>query len=278
MNKKSKMISVIAVGILSLFLFVSCGNIGEYGDYSDAYKKTTSLGSLNVEFKLEVDDGEQTMSSTGNMKMNNSGELYYEMTINDKDIMQYVTDGEIHTFVDGFEQISSTDDKNKGTQKADPEGGEGQPNEKTDESGFNSEKFLEEFSGMLEAGKIKEMGVLDPIPSMYIDEITKSEENGNVVYTMTFPDEFSDRLLDTMIEEQVGDSDGITFGKLKDFKCISKENSDGYINYIEYRGFVPVTVPAKYMDSGKEKVFDLEIVLKANIINPGTAVKVVIPE
>ncbi len=277
MTKKHTRI-IAAAGVILMLNLASCGGKNAYGEYNEAYKKTASVGSLNVEFDLSVDKGDETVESEGNMKMNNAGDVYYEMKINGKDILQYVQNGEVHTFVDGEEQVTSTEDKNNGTQKADPNGGEGQPNAKEDGTAFESEKFLEEFSGMLEAGKIKEMGILDPIPSKYIRSIEKTVDGSDTVYTMTFPDEFLQRLLDAMIDEQVSSDGGLTFSNLKDFTCITKANSDGFMNYIEYKGYTTVTVPAKYMTSGEDEVFDLHIELSVNIINPGVAAEVVIPE
>lgn len=250
-----------------------------YTGYSNAYKKMSETGSLNVLFNLKVDDGTQTMSSTGNMKMNSKNEVYYEMTINGKSIVQYVQNGQVHTIVDGTEQVSSTSNTDKGTDKANMEGGEGAPNEKTDNTGFNSAKFLEEFSGILEAGKIKEMGVMDPISSKYISKITSSESGSDTVYTMTFPDEFLRILLNNMVKEQVQTSGGtLSFDSLKDFQCIAKENSNGYLYSIEYKGYTTVTVPGDYTSSGSSETFDLHIDLVMEMQNPGTAVEVVIPQ
>ena len=250
-----------------------------YSAYSSAYQKMSQTGSLNVVFNLSVKDDSQTMKSTGNMKMNSKNEVYYEMTINGKEIMQYVRNGEVHTFVDGTEQVASTNNTKQGTERADIGGGEGQDSEKTAGSGFNSEKFLEEFSGMLEAGKIKEMGVLDPIPKNYVKNITSEKSGSDTVYTMTFPEQFLKTLLNAMIKEQVQTSgETISFDSLKDFECIAKENSKGYLYAIEYKGYTTVTVPGGYTTSGSAESFDLYIDLEMEIQNPGTAVEVVIPQ
>lgn len=278
MKKFKKLCAMILVGGC-LMSMSACGGGDAYSGYNSAYKKMSETGSLNVLFSLEVDDGTQTMSSTGNMKMNSQNEVYYEMTINGKDIMQYVQNGEVHTFVDGEEQIASTNNTNQGPERANPEGGQGEPNEKTDSTGFNSEKFLEEFSSILEAGKIKEMGVMDPISKNYISKITSSESGSDTIYTMTFPDEFLRVLLNKMVKEQVQTSGGtLSFDSLKDFECIAKENSSGYLYSIEYKGYTTVTVPGDYTNSGSEESFDLYIDLVMEIQNPGTAVEVVIPE
>lgn len=278
MKKLSKICATILMGGCLLALS-GCAGGDAYGGYSAAYKKMSEPGSLNVMFDLSVNDGSQTVTSNGNMKMNSDNEVYYEMKINGKEIMQYVQNGEVHTFVDGTEQVASTDNKDQGAEKANPDGGEGQPNEKTDNTGFNSEKFLEEFSGILEAGKIKEMGVLDPIPKNYISKISSSESGSDKVYTMTFPDEFLVKLLNAMVKEQVETSGAtLSFDTLKDFECIAKENSDGYLYAIEYKGYTTVTVPGEYMSSGEDENFDLHIDLQMEIQNPGTAVEVVIPQ
>lgn len=278
MKKFKKLCAMILVGGC-LMSMSACGGSDAYSGYNSAYKKMSETGSLNVLFSLKVDDGSQSMSSTGNMKMNSKNEVYYEMTINGKDIMQYVQNGEVHTFVDGQEQVSSTSNTNQGADRANPEGGQGEPNEKTDNTGFNSAKFLEEFSGILEAGKIKEMGVMDPIPKNYISKITSSQSGSDTVYTMTFPEEFLKTLLNKMVKEQMQSSgDALSFDTLKDFECIAKENSKGYLYSIEYKGYTTVTVPGDYTNSGSEETFDLHIDLVMEIQNPGTAVDVVIPE
>ena len=278
MKKLKKSLSLIFLGVC-VFMLSACGNNNGYSSYSKAYQKMAQTGSLNVKFDLSVDDGSKTVKSTGNMKMNSNNEVYYEMEINGQDIMQYVTNGEVHTFVNGEEQVASISNTDQGTERADQNGGQGKPNEKTDNTGFNSERFLEEFSGMLEAGKIKEMGVLDPIPQNYISSISSSKSGSDTVYTMTFPEQFLKTLLNTMIKEQVQSSGGtLSFDTLKDFECIAKENSDGYLYAIEYKGYTTVTVPGDYTSSGQEETFDLHIDLKMEIQNPGTAVEVVIPQ
>lgn len=272
-----KKIFAFALALTMALTCAACGDKGNaYSNYSEAYKKTSSVGSLNVLFELSVDDGDETMESSGNMKMNSDNEVYYEMAINGKDILQYVQNGEIHTFIDGEEQISSTDKTDQGPERADPDSGEGQENEKTDGSSFDTEKFMEEFSGMMEAGKIKEMGVLDPIPSKYVKSITSEKSGGDTVYTMTFPDEFLKILLNTMAKEQL-EGDYLSFDALKDFSCVSKANSDGYIYFIQYKGYTTVTVTGDLMSSGEDESFDLNIDLQMTIQNPGTAVEVEIP-
>ena len=272
-----KLISLLAAAaiMMSLVLLVSCGASDPYADYSKAYEKTASVGSLDVDLKFDLKQGSDKMSSGGNMKMNSKNDVYYEMEVNGTKITQYVTGGEIHTIIDGQEMAASTKDKDKGVEKADPNG-EG-VNDKTN-SIFNTEKFMEEFSGMIEAGKIKELGVLDPIPSRYVKTIEESESGDDTVYTITFPDEFLNSMLKTMINEQNSDKSPITFDELKDFKCTVKENKDGYVYEIKYSGYTNFTVKGEYMTSGSEETFKLNIDLKMTINNPGTAVEVVIPE
>lgn len=267
---------MILVGGCLLSSLSACGSSDAYTGYSDAYKKTSSTGSLDVVFNLSVADGSQTVKSSGNMKMNSNNEVYYEMTINGQDIVQYVQNGEVHTVVNGEEQTASTSNTNQGTERPNPDGADN--DDKVDNSTFNSAKFLEEFSGMLEAGKIKELGVLDPISKNYISDITSSKSGSDTVYTMTFPEQFLATMLNTMVKEQTsGSGDTLSFDKLKDFECIAKENGDGYIHAIEYKGYTTVTVPASYTTSGQEETFDLNIDLNMEIQNPGTAVEVVIP-
>ena len=270
-----------ALGMAGLMTMVLTGfGIGgdAYSSYSDAFRKTAEPGSLHVLFTLDLDDGETAVTSTGDMKVNASNEVNYAMEINGHEILQYIKDGQIRTIIDDQEMISSTDQKDQGVERGNPDGDKEAANEKTDGTAFVAERFLEEFSGMLEAGKIKQLGVLDPIDSRYIRDMEVEEDESGTYYTMTFPDEFLQALLDILTQEQQDAAEtAIVFSDLQDFTCISRENSDGYLDQIEYSGFTTVTVPAELTEDGEELSFDLDIDLTIDIQDPGTAVEVEIP-
>lgn len=277
MKMAKRLIGLALAGSMAAVL-TGFGTGDAYGSYSDAFRKTAGAGSLHVLFTLELDDGETTMTSTGDMKVNASNEVSYAMEINGREIEQYVKDGQIRTIVDGKETVSSTDQKDQGAERGNPDGEKEDPNEKTDGTSFAAERFLEEFSGVLEAGKIKQLGVLDPIESRYLKDIEASEEDGATYYTMTFPDEFLDAMLDILTAEQTeAAGTAVEFSDLQDFTCVSRENSDGYLDQIEYSGYTTVTVPAEIAESGEETSFDLYIDLTMDIQDPGTPAEVEIP-
>ncbi len=270
-----------ALGLGGLMVTVLSGfAIGgdAYSSYSEAFRKTAGTGSLHVLFTLDLDDGETEVTSTGDMKVNASNEVNYAMEINGHEILQYIKDGQIRTIIDDKEMIASTDQKDQGVERGNPDGDKDAANEKADGTAFVAERFLEEFSGMLEAGKIKQLGVLDPIDSRYIKDMEVEKEDDGTYYTMTFPKEFTQIILDIITSEQK-DAAGtaIVFSDLQDFSVVSRENSDGYLDQIEYSGYTTVTVPADLTEDGEEMSFDLDIDLTIDIQDPGTEVKVEIP-
>lgn len=271
--KKIKVVLAISLAIIIAMSLSACG--GPYSQYSAAYNKTSQNKSMNAQFSLKLTvDGEDT-NSTGNFKMNSAGDIYYEMKLNGKDIVQYKDKDTIHTLVDGNDSSFNINDK-KDNKKYDVDN-EGKGNEKDNNSNFDQNKFLDEFSGMLEIGKIKELGILDPIPNKYIRSIKSTEYNGGNKYEMTFPDEFLEKLLNTIVAEQSSGSSPLSFSSFKDFSYLVTENADGFMDGMEYKGYTTVTVPGKLMTDGNEKNFDLYIDLIVNIVDPGSDVTFTLP-
>ena len=107
------------------------------------------------------------------------------MDIDGNKVIQF-SDGEyIYTEADGHKtryaintKPSAGGDRNEVEQKDNNSAGS-----------FNTEAFLSEFSSFLEAGKIKELGLLSPIEKNAVSGI--SEDGG--VYTLTFSESLSQR-------------------------------------------------------------------------------------
>lgn len=269
--------AVLAVIVGSL---AGCGSgtSDAYSGYEAAYKEMTKAGGLETNFTLSLEGDGTSFDSTGNMKLvneSNTTKLYYEMEIGDDTIIQF-SDGEY---------IYTDDGENKtklaiggGTNQ--PERKEGEDlAEKNDGSEFNTDAFFQEFSGMLEAGKIKEMGILDQIPKKYVKEITAVEQGAETKYEFSFSEQMVEIFLNVMIRDQVqNEENALTFGNLENFVYDATENKDGAIREIHYAGNIDVTVPAALMNSGEEKVFELSIDLKLEVVNPGESIELEFPD
>ena len=276
---KQKMIGVAAI-VVMLASLSGCGNktSDAYSGYEAAYKAMTKSGGLETNFTLELEGDGTSFDSIGNMKLvneSNTTKLYYEMEVGDDTIIQF-SDGE-YVYTDDGENKTKLAIGN-GTKQ--PERKEdNRLAEKEDGSEFNTEAFFQEFSGMLEAGKIKEMGILDQTPKKYVKEVTATDQGEETKYEFSFSDQMVEMFLNIMIQDQVKNGENtLTFGNLENFVYDATENKDGAIREIHYAGNIDVTVPAALMNSGEEKVFELSIDLKLEVVNPGESIELEFPD
>lgn len=278
-NIKKLWIGSMAVIMLATSVTLSgCGGSSNYTGYSNAYKKLASGGSMDADFTIDLKTDEDTMNATGNMKLDvNAEKMYFEMTVGDTTIKEYLSDGQLYTDVDGQKVSFDTEaQEQQGEDRPAPENGEAEQAKdvKEEAESFELESFLEEMAAMIEATKIKEMGLLDPIPEKVINEITVTNDGDGKTYNLVLSDALVTKLFNTMISEQTSDEDyALSFDDIKNFKCIMHENSDGAIDQMVYGGITKVTVPSALTGSEDED-FDLDITITVDLNNPGSAVTV----
>lgn len=267
---KRKMITAALTASVIMF---GCGfgSGNTYGDYEEAYMALMAPGSLNTDITLILNMEEETVRAEGNMKMDQSGAMYFELEMGDKKVTQYAKDGKLYSDVDGAKEVYDTSEKN--AQKPVPKDGDAR---KEEGSGFSTTEFMEEFASMLEAGKIREMGLLDPIPEQMIDEITAKEEENGIIYTLDLPDSFMEKIFNIMIREQVSEEEyAVSFSNLKEFRCYMHENADGILDGMRYEGNTDVTIP-EALTGEAEKTENLSLELQLDVVDPGS--EVTIPE
>lgn len=249
----------------------ACGT-SDYSGYSSAYNKMAEPGSMDADFTVSIDTDEKSIEGTGNMKLDiNKQTMYFEMTVGDTTVREYLQDGKLYTDVDGQQSTLDTASKQQDNERPKTEGGsESKDNGDT----FELDSFLEEMATMVEATKIKEMGLLDPIPSSVISEITTSDDANGKTYTLVLSDSLVKKLFNTMIGEQISNDDySLTFEEIKNFNCSMHENKDGILDGMVYGGSTTVTVPAA-LTGGDEETFEMDITINVDINNPGSAVEV----
>lgn len=257
--------------ILSCLTLASCSG-GAYGSYAAAYKKVSANGGMCAEFDLTLEmDGVKT-ETEGKFSLDTSDGkniLYYEMEVDGSEIIQF-SDGEyLYTDTDGHKikyalnsKPSASSDKEEVAQKNDSD------------SVFDTEQFLNEFSSFLEAGKIKELGLLSPIEKAAVTDV--SVENN--VYTLSFSDKLIQKYLNIMIanETQSTDGDTLNIDELKNFKYTATVTGD-IVTDVVYSGVITVEVPASLMASGEAASYEMDLEIAITFVNPGEAVEVEIP-
>ncbi len=250
----------------------ACGTSGNYSAYSDAYEAMAASGSMDADFDLNIVTSEENVNAFGNMKMDvNSGELYLEMSVGDTTVIQSLQDGVLYTDIDGQRSQFSTTSESNDNERPKTEGG---TEEKDNAESFELETFLEELATMLEATKIREMGLLDPIPESVISEITSESDSSGTTYTLVLSDTIVDKIFNVMIEEQVSDSENaLSFEDLQNFECTMHANSDGVLDGMTYGGSTSVTVPAS-LTGGEAETFDMTISIEISFNNPGSTIDI----
>lgn len=261
---------IIAIGmcVAMMFTAVACGNTDGYQKYKEAYQAMTKPGSLDVNLSLELVTADDTIVADGNMKMNKDGNMYYEMTVGDTEVVQFTKDGTLYCEIDGVKSSYSTSGKNERPKE------DGGNTSKEERSGFEITAFMEEFATMLEAGKIKEMGLLDPISEAAVKSVEVKEASDGTEYVLDVPESFVEKLFNIMIEEQVSDEAfALSFSNLENFSCTMHSNKDGILDKMKYSGITDVTVP-EALTGKTEEVIPMEITLSVEILNPGTAIEI----
>lgn len=267
---KRKLRSMVAVGMCAAML-LSLGGCGgsDYSDYKSAYQKMSAPGSLDVDLSLELVTSEETVTAEGNMKMNKEGNMYYEMQVGDTNVIQFTSDGKLYSNINGVKTSYSTSG-----QSAERPVTDGGTEEKDRGTGFDVGAFMEEFATMLEAGKIKEMGLLDPIPEAGIKSMDVSESGGKKEYTLHVSDSIVEKLFNTMIKEQISNEDyALSFSDLQDFNCVMYVNGSGILDGMYYSCNTDVTVPAA-LTGGSAETLNMSIRLRVDILNAGSAAEV----
>ena len=197
---------------------------------------------------------------------NTKNVLYYEMKTDNGSTIQF-SDGSYLYTQQGDHKIkySLKPSGNNGDPTA-PENSEGAPE-------FSTSDFLEQFSSMFEASKIKDLGLFDPIPQAAVVKTTK---NGDV-YTLDVSDAIVKKFINTLAVNQAGTSDTVQVTDLKNFKYTATIKS-GVVTETTFYGDVIVNVPASLTGSGEAKEYSVNMDIKITFNDAGKAVSISLPD
>lgn len=271
--KKKSIIKGAILSTLTVIMLTACGGGDTYNEYATAYKKVTADGGMNANFDVRFTMDGTTSTCVGNFKLDTSGGnsiLYYEMDVNGSKIIQFSDGSYLYSETDGHKTKYSLNAKPAATSNQE----KSQEKDASSRTGFNTTEFLNEFSSFLEAGKIREMGLLSPIEKAAVTNV--SENNG--VYTLSFSDSLVKKYLNIMIENETQSTGGDTLqiDKMKNF-TYKATVSDDIVTGVEYSGTIEVNVPASLMASGQAANYDMDFTIKITFVNPGSAVSITLP-
>ena len=262
----SKRIAMLLAIAMLCVMLTACGDA--YSEYASAYNKISANGGINADIKATmVMDGETRVYS-GNFKVDNkSNILYYEMTSDGQTTVQF-SDGSYLYVQRGNEKIKYALNGEK------PAGAQ---NQRGDAPGtavpeFNTSDFLNEFASFLDAGKIRELGLLSAVEKAAVSKTTK---NGDT-YTLDVSESIVKKFINTLAVNQSGNSESVQVKDLQNFKY-TVTVKDGIVTACVYSGDVVIGVPASLMADGNAKEYSMKLTINIDFVNPGTAVTVDIP-
>lgn len=270
MVKRAMGIAVMAV--LTVFFMSACGGgSDDYTEYKAAYNKITANGGLDADIDATVTMDGETNAYYGNFKLDSvNNNLYYEMSANGQTTTQF-SDGSYLYTERGNEKVKyALDGSTKPTDTPSQDSEDKAPQKDAPE--FSTSEFLNQFASFLDAGKIKELGLLDPIDKI---AVTKTTKDGDT-YTLEVSESITKQFLNTMIQEQAGD-DSVKIEDLENFSYTATKSGD-YISKVVYSGDTTVTVPASLMSNGKEKEYTLSFKIQISFNNPGSEVTITLPD
>lgn len=267
---KKNIFKLTAAVLTASAVLTACSGGGDYSGYSAAYNKVTANGGMEANFDLTLKMDGQTTKSTGNFKLDTSGNkqiLYYAMEVDGAQILQF-SDGEyLYTDVDGHKTKYALNSKPSA-------GGDSQEGGHKDNSGtFDTGAFLSEFSSFLEAGKIKELGLLSPIEKNAVTNISFADNT----YTLTFSESLVKTYLNVLIaNESNGSGTTLQINELKNLTYKATVSND-VITGVQYTGVLAVHVPGSLMADGSDADYNMDMDIKITFVNPGSAVSIDLP-
>lgn len=267
-----KSLICLAMLLLCAFLMTACSNnSASYDTYASAYNRLWSNGGIDASISADMKMEGESRHFDGNFKVDaTKNQIYYELESSGGKTVQF-SDGSYLYTEQGDKKIKyklgAGGDSSKPVQQPNPDGGEekGAPE-------FNTSDFLNDFASMLEASKIKELGLFDPIAKA---AVTKTTKDGDV-YTLDISDTVVKIFLNKLAVSQSDSGDTVQVTQMKNFKYTAVI-TNGVVNAQTYSGDVTVKVPASLMGSGQEKEYQVNFNVTMNFNNPGKSVGFTLP-
>lgn len=260
-TKRNIIIIVVAVVVLiAVGVAVSLYMASPYTSYARAFDKTTRVGSLEFDTTVTATMDGQTTTATGNMKLRD----FAGSSVNFINTME-IGGQTVTQFCDG-ENIYQNDG---GAQTAFAVGDQPQPQGKGE---FSMDAFLQEFTGLLDASKLKDLQIADKLDQNIIQSIEKTGDSYIVTLAPQLVDELANSLINASMQEGA-DNPTVT---VNSFGYVAHQNG-GYIDGITYDADLDVDIPASLSGEAGGVTKNVRLTVALDIVNPGTAVEFTLP-
>jgi hypothetical protein len=256
--------AVAAAAVAGLAIFFATS---PYSGYSGAFDKTARVNGTEyaTEIKMTVDG--QTTEATGSFKIRDIAtkvNFVNVMSIGGAQVTQF-TDGE-YIYVDDGQAKSKfkIGEKTQQEQKA--------PGE------FSMDSYIQEFSGLLDASRIKDLKIAEKLDRKIIEKITKKGlPGGGAEYSVTLAAQLVDDIFASVVGSESKGGGADPECSLRSFSYTAAANSDSYIENIVYRIDMDAAFPDALTGSGGQtKSIQIELAMK--VVNPGAPAEFALPD
>ena len=266
---KSKLVLIIigAVVVIGVIAGVVIYSSNAYTGYATAFGNSTKQTSMEYDTSLKATIDGETTTATGNMKIRDvttKVNFVNEMTIDGNKIVQF-TDGENIYVDDGQSKTKFKIGEQPDTQPMGDEKG-----------GFDMDYYIQEFSILLDASKIKDLKINERLNQNIVQKITKENSGDLVKYDVTLATQLVNDIFDTVISEQLADAVSPKCS-LKSFKYTALANKSKLIDSVVYYVDMDVTFPAELTGEASDEKKSVQLELTMKYINPGKPVSFDLP-
>lgn len=263
-----KLLAMVVVGVMLASSLTFC-LADAHSEYLNAYLNLMENGLVDANINLDLTMDGTTSNYSGNMKIDNSKDImYYEMTCNGQSIVTFTDGSYLYTEVDG-EKTKFSLDQSAGENQAEPEA----PQDQDSKPEFTVQDFVNNFSSLLEPGKIAQLGLLSPVDKNYVVD---TEKDGNT-YKLIIADGLAQYFLNTVSENaSADDSAVVTFPSIKDFSYVATVEN-GVVTGVVYSGEMTVHVPGSLMSSDTDAEYQMGFNINITFNNPGNEASFELP-
>jgi hypothetical protein len=257
-------IAVLAAAAAAAYLIYSSS---AYTGYAAAFSKSSKVSSTEYATSVKVTvDGEAT-TATGSMKIRDIAtkvNFVNEMRIDGQDILQFC-DGEYIYMIDGKGQ------KTKFKIGEQPEGNERERGE------FSMDSYIQEFSMLLDASKIKDLKIAEKFDQNIIQNITKESISSGTKYEVELAPDLVDDIFQSVLDEQLGEETAPRC-ELQSFRYTATANKDKYIDSVTYYMDMDVVLPAALTGEAQDSEKRVEMELALEYADPGEPAEFDLPD
>ena len=266
---KSKLVLIIIITVVAIGVIVGiiAYSSNAYTGYAAAFSNSTKQTSMEYDTSLKATLDGETTTATGNMKIRDimtKVNFINEMTIDGNKIVQF-TDGDYIYVDDGQSKTKFKIGEQPETQ---PKG--------DDKGGFSMDYYIQEFSILLDASKIKDLKINERLNQNIVQKITKENAGDNVKYEVTLAPQLVNDIFDTVISDQFADEVSPKCS-LKSFKYTALANKSKLMDSIVYYIDMDVTFPAALTGEASDDKKSMQLELTMKYINPGKPVSFDLP-